>query len=306
MTLLLERWGRVKDGAGQVVILSGEAGIGKSRLVQALQDQVAQEPHTQIEYRCSPYHQHSALAPVIAHLERVLAWERDTVPQEKLRKLADALVRHPWPLPEVVPLLAALLSLPLPAQYSPLTLTPERQKQKTLEALLAWLLAETEPQPVIFIVEDLHWVDLSTLEWLSLVVEQSPTARLYGLFTCLPEFTPSWPTRAYLTPLTLSCCAPRQPGWCTASRGASPCRPRSSTDRGKNRWCAALRGRTDQDRTGVWPAARKRKCLRVGRAATAIGNPHDTARFPHGPSRSASHGQSGGTARGDHRKAIWL
>ena len=141
---------------------------------------------------------------MIAHLERVLAWERDAVPQEKLSKLEDALARHPWPLPEVVPLLAALLSLPLPAQYPPLTLTPERQKQKTLEALLAWLLAETEQQPVLFIVEDLHWVDPSTLEWLSLVVEQSPTARLYGLFTCRPEFASPWPTRAHLTPLTLS------------------------------------------------------------------------------------------------------
>jgi predicted ATPase len=204
VTLLLERWEHIKDGTGQVVVLSGEAGIGKSRLVQALQDQVAREPHTRIECRCSPYHQHSALAPVIAHLERVLAWERDSVPQEKLSKLEDALAWHPWPLPEVLPLLAALLSLPLPAQYSPLTLTPERQKQKTLEALLAWLLAETEQQPVLFIVEDLHWVDPSTLEWLSLVVEQSPTARLYGLFTCRPEFALPWPTRAHLIPLTLS------------------------------------------------------------------------------------------------------
>jgi len=204
VTLLLERWEHVKDGIGQVVVLSGEAGIGKSRLVQALQDQVVREPHTRVECRCSPYHQHSALAPVIAHLERVLAWERDTAPQEKLSKLEDALARHPWPLQEVLPLLAALLSLPLPAQYQPLTLTPERQKQKTLEALLAWLLAETEQQPVLFIVEDLHWVDPSTLEWLNLVVEQSPTARLYGLFTCRPEFTPPWPIRTHLTPLTLS------------------------------------------------------------------------------------------------------
>src|SRR5467141_3167870 len=83
VTLLMERWDQVKDGTGQVVVLSGEAGIGKSRLVQALQDQVAREPHTRIECRCSPYHQHSALAPVIAHLERALAWERDTVPHEK-------------------------------------------------------------------------------------------------------------------------------------------------------------------------------------------------------------------------------
>jgi TOMM system kinase/cyclase fusion protein len=204
VALLLERWEHVKDGTGQVVLLSGEAGIGKSRLVQALQDQVAREPHTRMECRCSPYHQHSALSPIIAHLERVLAWDRGTVPQEKLRRLEEVMARHPWPLPEVVPLLAALLSLPLSAPYPPLTLTPERQKQKTLETLLAWLLAQTEQEPVLFIMEDLHWVDPSTLEWLSLVVEQSPTARLYALFTCRPEFTPPWIARAHLTPLTLS------------------------------------------------------------------------------------------------------
>jgi TOMM system kinase/cyclase fusion protein len=204
LALLLERWQYVKDGAGQVILLSGEAGIGKSRLVRALQDQVAREAHTRIECRCSPYHQHSALSPIIAHLERVLAWDRNAVPQEKLRQLEEAMERHPWPLLEVVPLLAALLSLPLPGPYQPLTLTPERQKQKTLEALLAWLLAETERQPVLLITEDLHWVDPSTLEWLSLVVEQCPTAPLYALFTCRPEFTSPWSARAHLTPLTLS------------------------------------------------------------------------------------------------------
>ena len=104
VTLLLERWEQVKDGAGQVVLLSGEAGIGKSRLVQALKDQVAQEPHTRIEYRCSPYHQHSALAPIIAHIERVLAWERDAVPQEKLSKLEEAWRGIPGPCRGAPPL----------------------------------------------------------------------------------------------------------------------------------------------------------------------------------------------------------
>ena len=202
--ILVERWTRVQEGMGQVVLLVGEPGIGKSRLVQALQNQIMRQPHIRVECRCSPYHQHSALAPVIAHLERALAWDRDACPQAKLRTLEEALAQHPWPLPEVVPLLAELLSLPLAAAYSPLALTPERQKQKTLEALLAWLLVETEQHPVLFIVEDLHWVDPSTLEWLSLVVEQSPTARLYGLFTCRPEFALPWSARAHLTSLTLS------------------------------------------------------------------------------------------------------
>jgi predicted ATPase len=107
-------------------------------------------------------------------------------------------------LPEVVPLFAALLSLPLPERYPPLTLTPQRQKQKTLDALLAWLLAETTRQPVLLIVEDLHWIDPSTLEFLTLLIDQGPTARLFTLLTCRPEFHAPWGFRAHLTPLTLS------------------------------------------------------------------------------------------------------
>ena len=107
------------------------------------------------------------------------AWRQDDTPADKLRKLEEALRPSPLPLAEVVPLLAALLSLPLPAErYPPLTLTPQRQKQKTLEALLTWLLALTEQQPVLFVVEDLHWIDPSTLEFLTLLVDQGPTARL--------------------------------------------------------------------------------------------------------------------------------
>jgi predicted ATPase len=141
---------------------------------------------------------------VITHLERVLAWRQDDSPTDKLRKLEEALRPSPLPLAEVVPLLAALLSLPLPEdRYPPLTLTPQRQKQKTLEALLTWLLVLTEHQPVLFIVEDLHWIDPSTLEFLSLLVEQGPAARLLALLTCRPEFQPLWGLRTHLTPMGL-------------------------------------------------------------------------------------------------------
>ena len=110
----------------------------------------------------------------------------------------------PLPLAEVVPLVAALLSLPLPEErYPPLTLTPQRQKQKTLEALLTWLLALTEQQPVLFVVEDPHWIDPSTLEFLTLLVEQGPMARLLILLTCRPEFQPLWGLRTHLTPIVL-------------------------------------------------------------------------------------------------------
>jgi class 3 adenylate cyclase/tetratricopeptide (TPR) repeat protein len=201
--LLLARWARVKDGLGQLVLLSGEAGIGKSRLVQVLTAQLAGEAHTRIECRCTAQAQHSALYPVITHLERALAFARDDTPEAKLHKLEAALAQYTFPLLEIVPLFAALLSLPLPAQYPPLTLTPQGQRQKTLEALLAWLMQETEQRPVLFIVEDLHWVDPSTLELLTLLLDQIPTIRLLTLLTCRPEFAAPWTQRAYLTQLTM-------------------------------------------------------------------------------------------------------
>ena len=202
--LLRERWALVQAGRGQLVVLSGEAGIGKSRLVQVVKDELTGTAALRIEYRCSPDHQHSAFYPVIAHLERVLAWRPDETPADRLRKLEEAVRPYPLPLAEVVPLLAALLSLPLPDdRYPPLTLTPQRQKQKTQEALLTWLLVLTEQQPVLFIVEDVHWIDPSTLEFLTLLVDQGPTARLLTLLTCRPEFQPPWGLRTHLTPIAL-------------------------------------------------------------------------------------------------------
>jgi predicted ATPase/tRNA A37 threonylcarbamoyladenosine biosynthesis protein TsaE len=208
--LLCERWTQVKDGLGQVVLLSGEAGIGKSRLVQALKEHLAGEAYTRVECRCSPYYQNTALYPVVTHVQRRLRWHRGETSEEKLRKLEEALQPYGLALAEVVPLLATLLSLPLPDRYVPLTLTPQRQKHKTLEVLLAWLLAEVERQPMCFIVEDLHWADASTLEWLSLLIEQVPTTRLFLLLIFRPDFRPPWAPRSYLTPLSLGRLSHRQ------------------------------------------------------------------------------------------------
>ena len=203
--LLRERWAQVKDGLGQVVLLSGEAGIGKSRLVQVLKDHVATEPQAWLTpCQCSPYHQNSALYPWIDVLERVaLRFEREESPQQKLRKLEGFLVQYGLPLAEAVPLFAALLSLPLPAEYTPLTLAPEQQKQQTLQALLTILLRIAAQQPVLLVMEDLHWVDPTTLEFLSLLVDQGPTARILALFTFRPDFSPPWTGRSHLTQVTL-------------------------------------------------------------------------------------------------------
>ena len=205
VALLLERWAQVKDGLGQVVLLSGEAGIGKSRLVQVLKEQVAAEPQAWLTpCQCSPYYQNTALYPMIDLLERVaLRFEREESPQQKLRKLEGFLVQYGLPLAEAVPLFAALLSLPLPADYAPLTLSPEQQKQQTLQALLTILLRIAAQQPVLFVMEDLHWVDPSTLEFLSLLVDQGPTARILALLTFRPDFSPPWTGRSHLTQVTL-------------------------------------------------------------------------------------------------------
>src|SRR5918992_356277 len=203
--VLLERWAQVKDGLGQVVLLSGEAGIGKSRLVQGLTDQVAAEPQAWLTpCQCSPYHQHTALYPLIDLLERVvLCFDREESPQQKVGKLEGFLVQYGLPLAEAVPLFAALLSLPLPADYAPVLVSPEQQKQQTLHALLTILLRIAAQQPVLFVMEDLHWVDPTTLEWLSLLVDQGPTARLLTLLTFRPDFSPPWTGGSHLTQVTL-------------------------------------------------------------------------------------------------------
>jgi class 3 adenylate cyclase len=204
VALLLERWAQSQDGAGQVVLLRGEAGIGKSRLVEVLRERAISEGATQIVFRCSPYHQNSALYPVIDHLQRFLQWQRDESPEAKFDKLEQVLRTYLLPLEDVVPLFAALLSVPLPECYTPLNLTPQRQRQKTHEALVAWLLEEAERQPVLAVWEDLHWADPSTLDVLSLMFDQVSTARMLTLLTCRPEFRLSWTTHAPVTQVTLN------------------------------------------------------------------------------------------------------
>jgi len=202
--LLREHWTQSRDGLGQVVLLSGEAGIGKSRLVRVLTEGVADEGALWLTLRCSPYHTNSAFYPVIEHLQRLLQWHRHETPAARLTTLEQVLQTASLPLAENVPLLAALLSLPVPEQYHPLALSPQRQKQKTQEALVAWLLAETARQPVLAVWEDLHWADPSTLELLELLLDYVPTARLLLVLTARPELRQSWVPRSYVTQLTLT------------------------------------------------------------------------------------------------------
>jgi class 3 adenylate cyclase/predicted ATPase len=211
VTLLQERWAQAKAGHGQVVLLTGEAGIGKSRLVQMLKDHVAHEPHVQWECRSVEYAQNTALFPLVELFQRLLQFDVHETPDAKLEKLTHTLSQYRPPLEESVQLFAPLLSLSIPeSRYAPLHLSPQRQRQKTLESIVAILLELAEWQPVLLIVEDLHWTDPSTLELLGLLLDQTPTASLLVLLTCRPHFQPAWHHRSYLTEITVNRLSPSQ------------------------------------------------------------------------------------------------
>ena len=202
--VLRERWTQAQAGAGQVVLLSGEAGIGKSRLVQELMDHTRQDGATRIAFQCSPYHQNSALYPITEHLQRLLQFTPDETSKTKLDKLQQRLGRYRFPQADTLPLLAALLSLPHPEGVPPITVSPQKQKDLTQAALVAWLIEETEQQPVYNSWEDLHWVDPSTLEVLALLLTQVPTTRFLAVLTFRPEFVPPWGAYSYLSQVTLT------------------------------------------------------------------------------------------------------
>jgi class 3 adenylate cyclase len=205
VALLVERWEQAKAGHGQVILLSGEAGIGKSRLVQVLKDHVAHEPHVRWECRSAEYAQNTALFPLTDLFQRLLQFQAEDTPDEKFGKLAHILSQYRLPVEDTVPLFAPLLALPIPEdRYPLLNLSPQRQRQKTLETIVTILLELAERQPVLFIVEDLHWTDPTTLELLNLVIEQTPTASLLTVPTCRPHFQPSWHHRSYITEMTLN------------------------------------------------------------------------------------------------------
>jgi class 3 adenylate cyclase len=204
MALLMRRWEQAKAGDGQIVLISGEPGIGKSRIAETLVERLAGEPHMRLRYFCSPHHQDSALYPSIAQLERTAGFRREDTAEQRLAKLEAVLAQGTNDLSEAVPLLADLLSIPTGDRYPPLNLTPQKRKEKTLHALLAQLDGLAARQPVLMVWEDVHWSDPSTRETLDLLIDQVPTLQVLVILTFRPEFTPPWIGRPHVTILTLN------------------------------------------------------------------------------------------------------
>ena len=208
LELLLRRWSKAKTGEGQVVLLSGEAGIGKSRLTAALLERLAGEPHTRLRYFCSPQHTDSALYPVISRVERVARFVHDDTVQKKRDKL-DAVLAQTSTAIEEAALFAEMLSLPNDGRYPKLDLVPEQRRQRTLEALVSQMGALARQNPVLMIFEDAHWTDPTSLELFGRIVDKVPSLRVLLIVTFRPEFDPPWIGRPYVMALTINRLAQR-------------------------------------------------------------------------------------------------
>jgi predicted ATPase len=201
--LLLRRWARTKAGDGQVVLVSGEAGIGKSRITAALEERLYAEPHLRLRYFCSPYHQDSALYPFIDQLGRAAGIARDDPSASRLEKL-EALLALATPSDEDVAFLADLLSLPGSDRHPLPNLTPQRKKERTLEALIRQLEGLARRQPVVMVFEDAHWIDPTSRELLDLAIERVRSLPVLLIITFRPEFQPPWTGQPQVTMLALN------------------------------------------------------------------------------------------------------
>ena len=203
LELLLRRWSKVKAGEGQVVLLSGEAGIGKSRLTAALLERLTSEPHTRLRYFCSPQHADSAFYPIISQVERAAGITHDDVLPTKLDKL-DAMLAQSSTSAHDAALFAEMLSLPNDGRYPPLDPDPQRRRQRTLEALNLQMEVLSHSNPVLTIVEDVHWSDPTSLEAFGRAVDRVASHRVLLLVTFRPEFEPPWIGRPYVTALIIN------------------------------------------------------------------------------------------------------
>jgi class 3 adenylate cyclase len=203
IALLLRRWSNAKAGDGHAVLLSGEPGVGKSRLAAALEERLRGEPHHRLRYFCSPHHQNSALYPIITQLERAAGFERDDVPELKLEKL-EGLLAALSPTEEDIALFADLLSLAGSPRYPPLDFAPQRKKEKTFAAWLRQLEALSRQRPVLIVFEDLQWIDPTSRELLDRIIERLEGCPVLLVATFRAEFQPPWTGQPVVAAISLN------------------------------------------------------------------------------------------------------
>ena len=202
MGLMLERWHLARQGEGQIVTVIGEAGIGKSRSIEALQEALAGEPHARINLQCSPHHSDSALYPVIQYLNRAAGFAAADGPEARIEKLGALFAQRTASDSAAIPLLAELLSIPL-ATARPSSQTPAQRKASTLALIVDEFLRMGENHPVLIVVEDAHWIDASMLELMMRLTDSIGQTRSLALVTARPDFTPPWLARPQATLVTL-------------------------------------------------------------------------------------------------------
>ncbi len=208
--LLLERWQLARQGEGQAIVLTGEPGMGKSRLVEALFERIGDEPHRRIVTQCSPYYSNTAFFPITRRFEQAAGFSADDGPAEKLDKLDTLFRRAGRPNAQAAPLLAELLSLPAAERFAPIELPPAQRKAATVAALVDHLLYLAEGAPVLFVLEDAQWVDPSTMELVTRLIDSIESAPILTIITGRPDFSPSWSGRDHVASLALSRLGKRQ------------------------------------------------------------------------------------------------
>ena len=305
---LLERQRLAWKGEGQIVLISGEPGIGKSRLAAALAERIVGEPHTRLRYQCSPYHTNSALRPFIAQLERAAGFKADDTSEQRLDKLEALLAMGASRVQAVAPLFAALLSIPFGERYPPLALSPTQQRRRTLAALLDQFEGLARQQPILLLFEDAQWADATSLELLDLTVERVRQLPVLALFTFRPEFEPPWVGLPNVGTLTLGRLDRHDVESMVARVTGGRVLPAEvmRTDRRQDRREPAVRRGTDQGGAGSRHPRRGRRGLSARRAPAAARHPGDAPRLSDGAAGPLGAGEGDRPDRRCHRARVLL